>query len=156
MSIEETTSSTYLCTLYDLLGKMGNFLSVWNCHCHPWKSQSIHMNAIITRPSSWMNAILTSLNMKLEISASASSKRRIWEEEAQQLGLVDMLRPNNLTPKGFSYKEDFTIHCYKGGVNHQRRRKMMMMCALADSQSILRLKLMYICVEYFIELIRYS
>jgi hypothetical protein len=94
--------------------------------------------------------------MKLEIFSSASSKRRIWEEEAQQLGLEDLLRPNDLTPDGFLYKENFTIHCYKVGVNHQQRRKMMRRCALADSQSILRLKLMYICVEYFIELIRYS
>jgi len=93
-------------------------LSVGNCNCHPWKySQARHTNAIAIRPSSWMNALPASLNRKLNISASAFSKRRSWEEEAQQLSLADRLRPGGLAPDGFSYKENFTIRCYEVGVN---------------------------------------
>uniref|UniRef100_B8LS31 Acyl-[acyl-carrier-protein] hydrolase n=1 Tax=Picea sitchensis TaxID=3332 RepID=B8LS31_PICSI len=99
-------------------------LSVGNCHCRPWKcrANAITIKSPFTSSSPWINTVPAPSNrtlrsFKLEISASASSKTRICEEEAQQLSLADRLRPGGLAPDGFSYKENFTIRCYEVGVN---------------------------------------
>lgn len=102
----------------------GKMLSVGNYHCLLWKCHT--NNAAIKSPLNsslpWKNAVPASLNrasrsFKFKISASASSKTRICEEEAQQLSLADRLRPGGLAPDGFSYKENFTIRCYEVGLN---------------------------------------
>eukprot|EP00253_Pinus_taeda_P000340 PITA_00340 len=99
-------------------------LSVGNCHRRPWKcrTNAITFKSPFTSSSPWLNAVPAPSNrnfrsFKLEISASASSKTRLCEEEAQQLSLADRLRPGGLAPDGFSYKENFTIRCYEVGVN---------------------------------------
>jgi len=106
------------------LRERGKMLSVGNCHCRPWKccTNAIKFKSPFTSSSPCLNAVPASLNrnfrsFKLEISASASSKTRLCEEEAQQLSLADRLRPGGLAPDGFSYKENFTIRCYEVGVN---------------------------------------
>jgi len=106
------------------LRERGKMLSVGNCHCRPWKccTNAIKFKSPFTSSSPCLNAVPASLkrnfrSFKLEISASASSKTRLCEEEAQQLSLADRLRPGGLAPDGFSYKENFTIRCYEVGVN---------------------------------------